>query len=102
LGDIIRRLGDAVARAPEIVKAATDAILDLDPSLMRLVDKAVDILSRIASIIGGELINRSPCEEGQRGEEAPYWRGLHKRFDDDLEALGRLLKREKYKKLLKT
>jgi hypothetical protein len=54
LGDIIRRLGDAVARAPEIVKAATDATLDLDPSLMRLVDQAVDILSRIASTIGGK------------------------------------------------
>jgi hypothetical protein len=57
LKDIMRRLGDAVARAPEIVNAATDATLvDLDPSMIRMVDEAVNILSRIASTIGGEPI----------------------------------------------
>jgi hypothetical protein len=98
LKDIMRRLGDAVARAPEIVKAATDATLvDLDPSMIRMVDEAVNILSRIASTIEGELINRSACEEDQWGEETPYWRDLHKQFDDDVEALGRLLERKESK-----
>ncbi|KAJ6452410.1 hypothetical protein C8R45DRAFT_1112972 [Mycena sanguinolenta] len=80
---IMPRLSDAVERAAHRLKISFAP--DLDSGALTL---AVDILSKLALTISGQLKNRPPeAKSKERHVEIVYWRGLQTRFEKDIRDL---------------
>jgi hypothetical protein len=80
---IMPRLGDAIARAVERLKAT------FAPEFNDVVPDAAEILLRLASTINHKLKTRPPHanEWVDRRAEIGYWRGLQTEFEKDIKAV---------------